>query len=266
MSSGVLYTLSTVCQCLILYSLFFRLNVSTGFFFILSSASPYLTLHRSLFLCQCIHCCLIESVQCLSVPHIVPSVCSVSLRPLVSCRVCPLSVRTSHSTVCCFRVTASTGVFYILSTVCQYLTIYLCLFLVTSSTVVFFCLSTVSQFLTLYLLLFLCYSFHCFLVQSLLCCHYLTLYRLLDLCNCVHWCLLQSVHCLSLPHTVPSVGSMSLRLLVSFTASPLSVCTSHCTVSLFCVTASTGVFYRLSTLCLYLTLYRLFVLCQCVHF
>ena len=81
---------------------------------------------------------------------------------------------------------------------------------------IFYSLSTVCQYLTLYSLSTVC--------------QYLTLYRLLVLCHYVHYCLLQSVHCLSLPHTVPSVGSVSLCLLLSSTVCSLSVNTSHCTL------------------------------------
>jgi len=94
----------------------------------------------------------------LSVPHTVPSVCSVSLRPLLSSTICQLSVSTSHFTVCWFCVTVSTFVFYSLSTACPYLAIYSPLFL----------------------------------------------------CHCIRCCLLNSVHFVSVPHTLPSVGSVSL--------------------------------------------------------
>jgi hypothetical protein len=85
-------------------------------------------------------------------------------------------------------------------------------------------------------------------------CQYLTLYIFLVLCHYVHCCLLQFVHCLSVPHTVPSVGSVSLCPLLASTVCPLSVSTSHCNASCFCVTMSTVVFYSLSTVCQYLTL------------
>jgi len=77
-------------------------------------------------------------------------------------------------------------------------------------------------------------------------CQYLTLFRLLVLCHYVHCCLLQSVRCLSVPHNVPSVGSMPLSPLLSSTVCPLSVSTSHCTVPWFCAPMSTAVFYSLS--------------------
>jgi hypothetical protein len=76
-------------------------------------------LYCLLVLCHYVHCCLVQSVHCLSVTHTVPSVVSVSLCPLLSCTVCPLSVSNSQCTVCCFCVSMSTAVFYSLSTVCQ---------------------------------------------------------------------------------------------------------------------------------------------------
>jgi hypothetical protein len=85
-------------------------------------------------------------------------------------------------------------------------------------------------------------------------------------CHCVHYCLLQSVHSLSVPHTVPSVGSVSLCPILPSTLCPLSVSTSHCTACWFCATMSTTVFYSLFTFCQYLTLYRLLVLCHYVHY
>jgi hypothetical protein len=53
----------------------------------------------------------------LSVPDTEPSVSSVSLCPLLNSTVCPLSVSVSNSTVTWFFITMSTAVLYILSTV-----------------------------------------------------------------------------------------------------------------------------------------------------
>jgi len=58
-------------------------------------------------------------------------------------------------------------------------------------------------------------------------CQYVTLYRLLVLRHYVHCFLIWSIHRLSLPHTVPSVGSVSLCPLLSYMVYPLSVITSH---------------------------------------
>ena len=128
--------------------------------------------------------------------------------------VCPLSVNTSHCTVCWFCVTMSIAVFYSLSTVCQYL--------------------------TLYRLFVLSHCDHCCLLEYFHC---------LSVPHTV-----QSVHCLSVLHTVPSVCSVSrcpplssrvcpLSVSTSHcTVCPLSVSTSHCTVCLFCLTLSTALF------------------------
>ena len=148
MSAFVFYSLSTVCQ--------------------------YLKLYRLFVLCHYVHCCLLRPVHFLSVPHTLPSVCSVSLCPLLSSTACPLSVSTSHPTVCSVSLCP-----LLPFTVCQYLTFYrllvlcpllpftvcplslstshctFCLFCVIMSTAVFYSLSTVCH-LTLYRLLSLC--------------------------------------------------------------------------------------------------------------
>ena len=209
----------------------------------------YLTPYRLLVMCHYVHCCLLQSVSTshctvfwlcvtmstavfysLTVPHTVPSFGYVSLCPLLSFIVSPLSVSTSHCTVCWLCVTMSTAVFNSLSPVCQYF--------------------------TPYHLLVMCHYVHCCLLQSVHCLSvphtvlsvasvslcpllsstvyplsvYLTLYSLLVMCHYVHCCLLHSVHCLSVPHTVPAVGSVSLCPLLPSTFCPLSVSTSHCTV------------------------------------
>jgi len=168
----------------------------TAIFYILYNVCLILAV-RFLVLCHYAHCCTLHSVHCLSVPHTVPPLGSLSLCPLLSSTVCPLSVSTSHCTVRWISVTMSTNALYSLSTVCQYL----------------------------------------------------TLYHLLVLCHYDHYCLLQSVHCLSVPHTVPSVGSLSLCPLLPSTVCPLSVSTSHCAISWVSDTVSTAVFYILSTVC-----------------
>jgi len=132
------------------------------------------------------------------------------------------------------------------------------------STAAFYSLSTVLQYHTMYRLSVLCHCVHCCLLQSDSC-HHLTMYRLLVLFQYVHCCLLGTVHSLSVPHTVPSVGSVSLCPLLPSTVCPLSDDTTHCTVCRFCVSVSTAAFHSLSTVCQYLTLYRLLVLCHCVH-
>ena len=121
---------------------------------------------------------------------------------MLSSIVRPMSVRTSHNTVSWFCVIVSTVLFYNLSNVCHYLTLYVPLVL----------------------------------------CHYVDSY------------LLQSVNCLSVPHTVPSVGSLSPCLLLSSTFCPLTVCTSHCNICCFCVTMSTAVLNVLHCLSVHHTL------------
>jgi len=121
--------------------------MSTAVFYSLFTVCQYLTLYRLLVLCHCVHCCLLQSVHCLSVPNTVPSVGSVSLCPQLFSTVCPLSVSTSHCTVCWFCVSMSTAVFNILCTVitsnCA-----VCWFCVSMSTAVFYILPTVCQYLT----------------------------------------------------------------------------------------------------------------------
>jgi len=243
----------------------FCATMSTAVFYSLSTVCQYLTLFRLLVLCHYVHCCLLNSVRRLSVPHNVPPVGSMPLCPLLSSTVCPLSVSTSHCSVCWFChyvhccllqsvrcLSVPHNVPFVGSMpLCPLLSSTVCLlsvstshctvpwFCATMSTAVFYRLSTV--------------------------CQYLILFHLLVPCHYVHCCLLQSVHCLSVPHTVPSVGSMPLCPLLSPTVCPLSVSTSHCTVPWFCATISTAVFYSLSTVCQYLTLYRSLVLCHYVH-
>jgi hypothetical protein len=131
-----------------------------------------------------------------------------------------------------------------------------CWLCVTMCTLVFHSLSIVCQYLTMYHLLVLCHYVHCCLPQSVstsqctvcwfcvtmctavfhslsIVCQYFTVYSLFVPCHYVHSCLLQSVHCLSVPHAVPSVGSVSLCPLLSSTVCPLSVSTSRCTVCWF---------------------------------
>jgi len=73
------------------------------------------------------------------------------------------------------------------------------------------------------------------------------------------------VQTLSVPHTLPSVVSVSVDLLLSSTDCALSLSTSHFTVHCFCVTVSTAVFYSRSIVSHYHTLYRLLFLCHCIH-
>jgi hypothetical protein len=179
-------TLSTVC--------WFSATMPTAVFYSLSTVCQYLTLYLLLVLCHYDHCCLLRSVQCLSIPHTVPPVDSVSLCPLLSSTVCPLSLSTSHSTIWWFCVTMSIVVFYSLSTVFQYF--------------------------TLYRLLDLCHYVHCYLLHSV---HFLPVTHTVPSDGSVSPCPLLSstvcpssvstthcVHCLSVPHTVQSVHYLSV--------------------------------------------------------
>jgi len=119
---------------------------------LLSSSVCPLSLSTShcslLILCLYNNCRLLQSARCLLVPRTVPSVGSVSLCPLLSSSVCPLSASTSHCS-----------------------------------------------------LLILCLYNNCRLLQSAL--------------------------CLLVPHTVPFVVSLSLYPLLPSTVCPQSVRTSH---------------------------------------
>ena len=225
---------STVCPLSVSTShctvCWFYVTMSTAVLYSLSSVCHYPTLYRLLVLCHYVDCCRLQSLQCLPVRHNVPCVCSVPPCPLLSYTISPLSFSTSHSTVPLFCATVTTAVFYSLSNVCQYL--------------------------TLYRLLFLCHYVRCWLLQSVQCLSIphnvpsvgsVSLCPLLSskvfalsvstshctvcwFCVTIHCCLLQSVHCLSVPHTVQSVSSVSLCPLLSSTVCPLSVSISYCTV------------------------------------
>jgi hypothetical protein len=121
----------------------------------LSTVFQYLTFYRLFVQWLSVHCCLLQFVKCLAVPHTVPSLVSVSLCPMLpsiffpqsvcphtitsvdSVSVCPLlsyifchtSLSNSHGTVRFFFVPKSTAFFYGLSTVCYYLTLYRLLYL-----------------------------------------------------------------------------------------------------------------------------------------
>lgn len=100
-----------------------------------------------------------------------------------------------------------------------------------------------------------------------LCCvwYYFTQCRLKFMCHYVHYCPLHSFHCLSVPHTAPSVGSVSLPSMLSSEFCPISVITSHVTVCWFCVSISTDAFKHLSTVCHHVTMYPLLSLWQSIN-
>ena len=148
---------------------------------------------------------------------------SVSLCPLLSSAVCPLSVSTSHCTVHWFCVHSC-----LLQSVHWLSVPHIVPSVGSVSTAVFQSLSTV--------------------------CQYLTLYRQLVLCLCP---LLSSKVCslsISTSYCKYRLLVVSLCPLLSSTVCPLSVSTSHCTICWFCVTVTTAVFHRLSTVCKNLTL------------
>ena len=226
--------------------------------------------------CHCVQCCLRQSVHCL--PHTVPSpvfcfyahwflpnfvngistkhcttFVSVSPCALLFSKFCPVSLYrmlkfllvlchvdllcfqpcvqflpSLNLTICLVCVTMSTAAFYSLSTVStSHCTV--CLFCVTMSTAAFYSLFTVCQYLTLYRLLVLCHYDHFCLLQSVHCLsepHTVPSVASPSLCHC---CFLQSVHCLSVLQNVPSNFSVSLCRLLSSTVFSTYVSTSHCT-------------------------------------
>jgi hypothetical protein len=96
-------------------------------------------------------------------------------------------------------------------------------------------------------------------------CRCVTLYCLLVLCHYTQWCFLQSFHSLSVPHTLLSVDSVSLRRLLLSTVYPLSLFTSPSTVCCFGVTVSTAAFYSPSNVSRKLTMFLRLVLWYYVH-
>jgi len=320
-STAVFHSLSTVCQYLPMHRLLVLLQmissavpplsvstsyctvccvcvtVSTAVFYSLSTVCQYLTLYRLLVLCHFAHCCPLQSLHPLSVPHNVPVVGSVSLCQLISSAVPPLSVSTSHCTVCWFCVTLSLSPCPRVSstvsplsvstsqcTVCSFCHYAHCCLLqslhclsvrhfvppvdfvslcpLVSSTVCPLSVSTSNCTVCF----FLCQYIQCSLLQPVRCLSVLlTPYRLWVLIHCVHCYHLQSLDSQSIPPAVPSVGSLTLYPLLSSSVFPLSVSNSHCNVGWFCVTVSTVFFYSLSTVYQYLILYRLLVLCHYVR-
>jgi len=205
--------------------------MSTAVFYSLSIVCQYLTIYRLLVLCHYVHCCLLQSVQSLSVPHNLPSVGSVSLCTLLSSTVCPQSVSISNLT----------SVGFVLP--CPLLSSTVCLESVSTSqcTLCWFCVSV--------------YTAVFYYLSAI--CMYFTLNRQLGLWHRVHCTLVHSVHYLSIHNTETSVGSVSLCPLLSSTISPMSVSISQCTYCWFYVTMSIAVWYGLSTLYQYITLFRL---------
>jgi len=96
----------------------------TALFYTLSNVGQYFSLHCSFILCYYVHCLILVSIHCMFVPHTVLSVGFLSLCPLLSSSICPLIVSSSHYTAYLFCVSMNSAIFYNLSTVCQYLTLF----------------------------------------------------------------------------------------------------------------------------------------------
>jgi hypothetical protein len=89
----------------------FCVTMSTAVFYSLSTVCQNLTMYLILFLWHYIHCCLLHSVHCLSVPHTVPSLICMSLCPLLNSIVSQKSFSTSQRSVLVFLATMSIAVF-----------------------------------------------------------------------------------------------------------------------------------------------------------
>jgi len=236
MTSAV-YSLFTVCQYLTLYHLLVLslCPLLSSTFYPMSFSTSHYTFCFLVF--YHVHCSLLHSLLCLSVPYIVPSVCSVSLCPLLSPTVCLLSVGTWHWTVCCFFVTMSIAVFSSLSTSCSYRKFYFRLVLsfllpLSSLCPLSVCTPHRNGFGSVSL-----YPQESSTVCSLF---------------------LITPHC-------SVCFPVSLRQPISSTVPPQSVSSSHCTICWFCVTMFADVFYNMSTVCYYLKFYPPFFLCHYIH-
>jgi hypothetical protein len=203
LSTDFFYCLSTTChffsKCKFSW---FYITVSTVHFYNLCTVCQHVTQYCLSVPCHYVQCFLLHSDHCLTVPHTVLPLGTVPLCPMPSFTVSPLSVNTSHGTVCWFCAT----MFTVSSTVCPLsVSNFYCTFswfCGTLSNAVFYSLYTI----------------------------YLTIYRLLVLCHSVHCFLLKSVYRMTVPHTARSLGSVSLCTVLSSTLCPLSVSISHCTV------------------------------------
>jgi hypothetical protein len=230
--TALFYSLSTVCHYLILYC---SLSLYLLLFFTVYPLS--VSTSHSTALCHYVHCCLLQSVPCLSGPHTL-----------------------------LFCVTMSTAVFYNPSLVCQYPTLYysVSLYLPLSSTV---CPLSVSTSLCTVV----GHYIYCCLLQSA---HCLSVSHSVLVCVTISTDVFYSLSTVCIYLTLCT--SLSLYLLLSSTVSPLSVSTSHSTVLCYYihfslldsphslslphnvvlyVTISTAVFYSLSTVSCYLTIY-----------
>jgi hypothetical protein len=146
-------------------------------------------MYRLLFLCQNDNCGLLQSLHYLSVFHIEMSLYSGSLITLPSLTVCPLSVSTSHCTICFFVCHVNRG------------------FLQSVHRLSVPHTAPSLGPLSLWPIVFL---------------------------DFFHW--------LSVPHTVPSVGSVSPCPFLFYYDSPISVSNSYSTLCWICSTMTTAAF------------------------
>ena len=205
-------------------------------FYSLSTVCHYFTLYRLFIQCHYAQCSLLKSAQILQLHYDVPSFGSVSISPLLSSKLCPMSTSIfnvqsvvcislcllSYSKICDLSVFHKTAFWFCVtlslmsSTFCpisvstrtSHCTV--CWFCVTVSTAVLYILSSLCLYFTLNCLLVLCHCVHCCLLLSLHCLSVLCNIRLLVLCHYIHCSLLNSALRLSVLHTVPSVLSASL--------------------------------------------------------
>ena len=113
---------------------------------------------------------------------------------------------------------------------------------ISMSTAVFYSLSTVCHYITLYRPLGLCHYVYCCLVESVQCLSESHIVPTVGSLHCSHCSLLQSVHSPSVPQSVPSVRSTSICPLLFLTVCRLSNGILQCTAFWFCVTIPTAVF------------------------
>jgi len=170
----------TVFFSVVLSTVFY--SRSTAVFYYLFFCQ-YITLYHLLILCHYVHCCLVRCVHRMSVHHIFLSLISVTLSPLLSSRISPLSAVPQTLLFC---VTMPNAVFWNLSNICQNHTLFRLLFLCCY---VHSCILQSVQFLsyfTLYRLFVLCHNAHCCLSSPSIICQYLTQYSPFILCHNVH--------------------------------------------------------------------------------
>ena len=211
----------------------FCVTMSTAFLYSLSKVCQYLTQHRFLVLCHCVHCCLLRSVHCLSLSYTVLSLGSVTLCPLLSSKVCPMPVSTSQCIVCQKSLSTSQW------------------------TISWFCVTVYTDVSCRYPMPLIPHT-----VTSV---GIVSLYPLLSSIvspmsvvtsqsNILVVNMATSVFdiltkCLSVPHRVPSLDSDSLCPLLPSVVCTMTAIISHCTVGWFWVTMSTAVLYSLSNVC-----------------